>query len=63
MNEPSKEARLEQQRQRVEAKLTLIDEVWKRSEWVLNILRTKQSSRQPVTPEEKLQWAKALRIV
>ena len=65
MNEPSAQScpQQQQQRDRLQQKVQLIDAAWERSERILDILRHKRASSEPITPEERMQWAKQLRIV
>ena len=63
MNEPSAEARISQQRERVQQKIAMIDAAWERSERILEILRVKEGKCHAITPEMKLKWARDLRIV
>lgn len=63
MNEPSAENRIRQQQERIQQKINLIESAWERSERVLEILRYKEATCQPITPEQKLKWAQDLRII
>lgn len=62
MNEPSKEAREDQQRQRQQGQVAKILAAWAKSEAVLDILRCKKSKPHQPTHQEIITWAQQNRI-
>jgi len=62
MREPSKYAREQQEHDRLQQKVMLINEAWQQSERILGILRPKHDTM-AATEEQKLTWAKRLKII
>lgn len=61
MSHPAEDAQRQQQLEQVREKAKLIKDLWKESERILDILRTKSPQQERVDDQQILKWAKQLK--